>query len=260
MQVKTDVEFSRDTLLAPISIMAHNGVPLRTFIDVGAADGTFGLTVLDSIGPGLHLLNVDAQDTYAPSLQRIHALLGEPYRITALSDHEGTIKAGRPQHEYWLSTAFGGDHEIRCTTLDRVWTDEKLPGPCFIKLDVEGGELSVLKGAERTLKDCCGLLIESPVRDVGGPQFLDLYAWLAARDFVLFDIVRLSHRGSDATLYQFYSVFIAKRFDFRAAKPLRTTAQQAEVLAAVTERRRTLQAENTALISSIKLKRAALTT
>ncbi|MBL8643136.1 MAG: FkbM family methyltransferase [Rhodospirillaceae bacterium] len=249
----------RDSLLAPIIIMAQNGVPIRTLIDVGSADGTFGLTVLDSIGPGLSMLNIDAQETYAPSLQRIHALLGEPYRITALSDHAGTVKVGRPQHEYWLSTAFGGDQEIPCTTLDAVWAEVKLAGPCFIKIDVEGGELSVLKGATETLKDCCGLLIESPVRDASGPQFLDIYAFLAQRGFVLFDMVRRSHRGSDATLYQFYSVFIASRFDFRGSKPLRSGVQQTEVLTAVTERRQALLAENTALISSIKLKRAGLT-
>lgn len=238
--------------------MADNGVPIKTIVDVGSADGTFGLTVLDTLGPGLHLLNIDAQDTYEPSLKRIHALLGEPYKITALSDHEGTVKVGKPQHEYWLSTAFGGTHEIPCTTLDKVWREANLPAPCFIKIDVEGGELAVLKGANETLKNCAGLLIESPVRDAKGPQFFDIYNFLAARDFLLFDMVRQSHRGSDATLYQFYAVFIAKRFDFRGAKPLRSGAQQAEVLESVTQRRQALMAENTQLISSIKIKRAGL--
>ncbi len=248
----------RDTLLAPIAIMASNGVPIKTIIDVGSADGTFGLTVLETLGAGLNLLNIDAQETYAPSLQRIHALLGEPYRITALAGHEGTVKIRKPQHEYWLSTAFGGDHEIPCTKLDTVWADVKLPGPCFIKIDVEGGEFSVLQGADETLKDCSGLLIESPVRDIKGPQFLDIYKFLAERGFVLFDMVRQSHRGSDATLYQFYSVFIAARFDFRGNKPLRSSAQQAEVLDSVIERRKALLADNTTLISSIKIKRAGL--
>jgi len=248
----------RDTLLAPLSIMAANGVPMRTFVDVGAADGTFGLTVLDSVAPTLHVLNIDAQDTYTPSLQKIHALLGEPYRIAALAEREGKVRTTAPQHEYWLSTAYGGDREIPCITLDRVWAEANLPGPCFIKLDVEGGELAVLQGAERTLEECCGLLIECPARDASGPQFFDLYAHLAVRGFLLFDIVRRSYRGSDATLYQFYAAFIARRFDFRGTKPLRSSAQQAEVLAAVAERRRALVGEIAGLISSIKLKRALL--
>ena len=99
MLAKTETEVSRDTLLAPLIIMANNGVPLRTFVDIGSADGTFGLTVLDAVGLGLNLLIIDAQETYEPSLKKIHALLGEPYYITALAGHEGMINVGQPQHE-----------------------------------------------------------------------------------------------------------------------------------------------------------------
>ena len=121
----------------------------------------------------------------------------------------------------------------------------------------EGEKVTVrLAGAEATLRETCGLLIESPVRSAPGPQFLEIYEYLAARDFSLFDIVRMSHRGSDSTLYQFYAVFIANRFDFRGKNPLRSKAQQAEVFEAVSGRREQLRAENVQLISSIKLKRA----
>ncbi len=256
--------FARDTLVTPMILMIENGVPITTLIDIGAADGTFGLTVLDGINAGLQVLNIDAQATYESSLQRIDALLGAPYRITAIGDRDGEIRVRKPQHEYWLSTAThmgagqSGDDTIAlpCRRLDSIVAETRVKGPLFIKLDVEGAELDVLRGAEETLKDTCGLLIECPVRNAGGPQFLDIYAHLGARGFSLFDMVRMSHRGSDATLYQFYAVFIAARYDFRGKNPLRSAAQQAEVTEAVTERRKTLMAENTALIASIKLKRA----
>jgi EAL domain len=74
-------KFPRDTLVTPLIMMINNGVPVSTFIDVGAADGTFGLTVLDAVNPNLHLFNIDAQETYAPSLSRIETMLGEPDRI-----------------------------------------------------------------------------------------------------------------------------------------------------------------------------------
>jgi FkbM family methyltransferase len=253
--------FPRDTLITPLIMMVNAGVPVSTFIDVGAADGTFGLTVLDAVNPGLRLLNIDAQQTYAPSLARIEALLGEPYRITAVGERDGTIRVNPAKHEYWLSTAEhmnagGGALELPCRTLDSLCAEVGVQGPSFIKLDVEGAEMSVLRGAEATLRETCGLLIESPVRSAPGPQFIDIYAFLAARGFSLFDIVRLSHRGTDATLYQFYAVFIANRFDFRGKRALRTHDQQAEVLQAVSVRREQLRAENVQLIAAIKLKRA----
>ena len=256
--------FARDTLITPMILMIENGVPMTTLIDIGAADGTFGLTVLDGINAGLQLLNIDAQATYEPSLKRIEALLGAPYRITAVGERDGEIRVRKPQHEYWLSTAAhmgagqAGDDTVvlPCRRLDSIVAETGIKGPLFIKLDVEGAELDVLRGAEATLKETCGLLIECPVRTAGGPQFLDIYAHLGARGFSLFDMVRLSHRGSDATLYQFYAVFIAERFDFRGKNPLRSAAQQVEVTQAVTERRQALLAENTELIASIKLKRA----
>lgn len=253
--------FPRDTLITPLILMINNGVPVTTFIDVGAADGTFGLTVLDAVNPSLRLFNIDAQETYAASLARIETMLGEPYRITAVGDQDGVIRVNAPQHEYWLSTAAhmntaAATIDLPCKKLDTLCAEASIKGPSFIKLDVEGAEMGVLRGAEATLRDTCGLLIESPVRSAPGPQFLEIYQFLAARDFSLFDIVRMSHRGTDSTLYQFYSVFIANRFDFRGKNTLRSKAQQAEVLAAVTSRREQMRAENMQLIADIKFKRS----
>ena len=71
--------FPRDTLITPLIIMVENGVPISTMIDVGAADGTFGLTVLDAINAGIHLINLDAQDVYEPNLRRIVVDLHDEY-------------------------------------------------------------------------------------------------------------------------------------------------------------------------------------
>jgi len=73
----------------------------------------------------------------------------------------------------------------------------------FIKVDTQGGELSILKGAPKTLKDCVGLEIEvqfSPLyEDV--PLFGEVSAFLNAQGFEFIDFVdlcrwqRVKHRG-----------------------------------------------------------------
>lgn len=55
-----NTKFPRDTLIKPLIMLINNGVPVKIFIDVGVADGTFGLPVFDAVNPSLHLLNIGA--------------------------------------------------------------------------------------------------------------------------------------------------------------------------------------------------------
>lgn len=45
----------------------------------------------------------------------------------------------------------GSPIKVRKTTIDEVISVKKVPTPDFIKIDVDGGELLVLKGADNTL-------------------------------------------------------------------------------------------------------------
>jgi FkbM family methyltransferase len=61
--------------------------------------------------------------------------------------------------------------EVECTTLDAFLVGRAFPTPSLIKIDVEGSELSVLKGMEDTLRrDGVALMVEvtENARDVFG--------------------------------------------------------------------------------------------
>jgi FkbM family methyltransferase len=85
------------------------------------------------------------------------------------------------------------------TTYNAVARAEKLPRPDFMKIDVEGAELDVLKGADDFL-DVNGILsIEAEVRFIPiqeCPLFIDIYNYLGERGYHLFNLspFRISRR------------------------------------------------------------------
>ena len=52
---------------------------------------------------------------------------------------------------------------VATKTLHQVVTSEKLPKPDFVKLDVQGAEIAILKGAGDLLDGCSLLLAECPI-------------------------------------------------------------------------------------------------
>ncbi len=77
-------------------------------------------------------------------------------RNIALSDHKGTEQlyihflAGK--HSLFIKNGTISSIEVQVTTLDQLIEELGLNQIDVIKIDTEGAEMSILKGAERTLK------------------------------------------------------------------------------------------------------------
>lgn len=75
----------------------------------------------------------------------------------AVGDHEGTVQLHKPAHALHASLMTSGEAgesvvEVPLISLDGVVESGQIPPPVFIKVDVEGGELGVLRGAESILR------------------------------------------------------------------------------------------------------------
>lgn len=80
---------------------------------------------------------------------------------TALGDSEGqatmpVFDYSRPNNFGGLSMGFSSAQSVPLAPIDALG----LPHPSFVKIDVEGMEMEVLKGGEKTLKDCPVIVAE----------------------------------------------------------------------------------------------------
>ena len=96
------------------------------------------------------------------------------------------------------------------TTLDDLQAQRGFPAPDFIKLDVQGYELEVLKGAVRALASAEAVQMEInliPIYD-GAPLAHDAVGYMAERGFRVYDIGDFFRRPYDKALWQMDVIFI----------------------------------------------------
>jgi FkbM family methyltransferase len=125
---------------------------------------------------------------------------------TALSDSAGIY---RPRMDYLGrmlnrdNAVTVGEVEIEVSPLDDVLAEYKVPNVDFIKLDVEGAELDVLKGAEKLLSSNLPLGLLSEIRfqdEIGSPPFALFDSYLRQQGLRLFDL-QFNHQSRRAMPY-----------------------------------------------------------
>ncbi len=103
---------------------------------------------------------------------------------------------------------------------DVVERDLQGQAPQFLKMDVQGYELAVLKGASRTLPSIQVILAEVNFLDihVNVPLLADLVSWLSQRGWAAYDICGLIRRPLDQALWQADMIFVQSNSRFRQDK------------------------------------------
>lgn len=186
-------------------------------MDVGASlDGTPPYQSLIDAGLA-HLIGFEPD---AKEYEKLQARYGKPHRIfpyfigdgRPASFHETNVfatgslyKPNKPilekfQNLYELVTPVG-EHRVDTHALDGITDIDRVD---YLKIDVQGAELAVFRGAERLLKTV--LLIHAEVEFLElyehQPLFSDIDVYLRSQGFVLVRILSLASRAVKPTVLQ----------------------------------------------------------
>ncbi len=137
-------------------------------------------------------------------------------RVTSFSDASSLLPLARAGEEQWQIHEVAQER-VRVEALDGWQQHESRPLPSLIKLDVQGFELGVLRGAVRCLEHASAVLAEVSFREFyeGQCLFHDVVAFLAERGFTLHALAHGTALGRP--LVHTDALFVANRH--RAALP-----------------------------------------
>lgn len=184
-------------------------------VDVGAYHGEW-TRLFKSVFPDAAVLMVEAQDSKGPVLQSVALELGPAIRCqTAVL----AAREGEAVTFYEMETGSSLFQENspyarvsvqkRTRTLDSVLSEHAFPRVDMLKLDVQGAELEVLKGASQALRQAEALLMETSLVPVnaGAPAFAEVIEFVTQRGFRLFDFCSQVRR-KDGVLWQTDLLFL----------------------------------------------------
>lgn len=248
MTAATEVLWRRRLTQDPAMAVADHFAPAgATVVDVGASWGLFSFHLARRVGRSGQLYSFEPHPDNAPMLRKLdRAHPHVHFSQAAVSDESGTAHLVVPEHHHRQVTAqgslahgFAGQGvDIRKIEVPLMQLDDVLGAAVdvdFVKIDVEGHEMSVLRGGANVLRRCRpALLIEIEQRHLSVPigdvfrQIEDLGYHLfyvgesALRPIAEFDVERdqMSFLNSRANSGEFHPFAMPKGYvhDFCAVR------------------------------------------
>jgi FkbM family methyltransferase len=252
--------FDVGSFSAALAVLLAKGVRYSTIIDAGCADGTFFLLhQYFGIFAGATPVNIEANPLYEDSLRAIKDCAGGHYVIGAASDADGEAEMTLGVHPYWSSlrdkddqywkkihNLSRGSSKVRTFTIDGLAEQLSLKPPYLIKLDVQGAEAEVLRGARRVLEQTDVVICEADVHD-----FQSLNGLLAEAGFDVFDLTHL-HRIENYTLGWFHPVYLNRRLDSIKASTLWNSGHSDQIIQMQAERRARMLQTNAQILAEMR--------
>lgn len=199
---------SRSSKSKTLGHLKNLGFNPTSVIDVGAQLGTPDL--FNAFPDSKHIF-IEPVAECIPSLQNIASTLAHVDIINcAISDFDGSTNLSMTDSKQYSSieTVMGNQsREISVFKIDTLAVNYELSNNILLKIDVDGIELKVLKGAEKLLKhDEIIIIIEASLADIN-PRFSNIVTYLSSLGYSVFDIIEPLYKH-DWQLWQVDLVFI----------------------------------------------------
>lgn len=211
-------------------------------IDVGAAIGTWEIY---NIFPNTHHILIEPLEEFKEKLQEVvEQLHSAEYILGAASINSGEIEINVHPDLVGSSIYLEKEHSdvngvprtIPSITLDSIFEDKNLfnKGENYlIKIDTQGSEIDVLKGANKVLQNTECIILETTLFEtfVGGYSFFDVITFMKNKGFVVYEIFTPHYRPLDGAMIQTDIAFVKEFGKFRqnhcyAKKAQRTAHSQ----------------------------------
>ena len=180
-------------------VLKNMGFPVESVIDVGVLTCTADLM---SAFPEVPHLLVEPIEEFYPGIEQIYDDAGMQYQLikAAASDTDGTaklktstIRAGKDiTHSRLTNDSGEGDNfrEVPTITIETLVKEQSIPKPFLLKIDVDGAELAVMRGALPVISNCSVLCIEAGIKN-----FAERSNAALTLGFELFDVVDFCYYG-----------------------------------------------------------------
>ena len=179
--------------------VTKKGFRPATVFDVGVGFGTWDL--YDAF-PHAKFVLVEPIKEQEDTLRRIADTYDAEYHLTAIGDRQGeieiTVETNRLEHSsvhertsLKIAKEGGISRVIPVCTLDSLTEKHDYKRPYLLKIDVEGAELSALRGAAEMMCDVEMVVVEVSIakRFEEDTDFHDIVVLMHGHGFVVFDIV-----------------------------------------------------------------------
>lgn len=188
--------------------MRNTGIRPKIIYDIGA-------NVLDwarsaqQTWPESEIIAFEAMD----EVKKLYDKSSYRHYIGVLSDQDGKhVKFYQDVFKPWGSSYYKENKELSefdytedkaivksSMTLDTICSQQGFPLPDMIKLDVQGAELDILKGAKQSLAKCTDIIIElqHDEYNLGAPQKEEMIQYLKSQGFFLVSPMHIKEHDGD---------------------------------------------------------------